>query len=57
MAKVTVTELENRVATLLNKMEKEGRKHKDYNKWNSSRDYYINKLSYMDEHDLLTIEL
>lgn len=57
MPKLTVENLESRVARLLEQMEMYGRKHKDYKQWSSSRDYYIAKLNYMDENDLQTIEL
>lgn len=57
MAKVTVTQLENRVKSLNDKMMKEGEKHPDFKQWQSSRNYYVNKLTEMDEYDLQTIEI
>lgn len=57
MAKFTVTQLENRVKALNDKMMKEGEIHKDYKKWESSRNYYVGKLTEMDEYDLRTIEI
>lgn len=57
MANLTVSQLEHRVKCLNDKMLKEGEKHPDYKQWQSSRNYYVNKLTEMDEYDLKTIEI
>lgn len=57
MPKFTATQLEKRVAALNKEMQKHGENHPDYKKWESSRNYYVNKLTEMDEYDLLTIEI
>ncbi len=57
MAKFTVTQLENRVNALNESMIKHGLLHKDYKQWESSRNYYVGKLTEMDEQDLKTIEI
>ncbi len=57
MAKLTVTQLEKKVQELNDLMLTNGLLHKDYKKWESSRNYYVGKLTEMDEHDLKTIEI
>jgi hypothetical protein len=57
MAKFTVTLLENRVKALNDEMLKEGENHPKYKHWEASRNYYVSKLSEMDEYDLKTIEI
>ncbi|MCI2229555.1 hypothetical protein MC378_10285 [Polaribacter sp. MSW13] len=57
MAKFTVTQLEKRVADLNTEMMKHGERHENYKQWQSSRNYYVNKLTEMDEYDLQTIEI
>lgn len=57
MAKLTATQLEKRVQALNEQMTKHGEKHPDYKQWQSSRNYYVNKLTEMDEYDLVTIEI
>lgn len=57
MPKLTSTQLEKRVASLNEQMQKHGEKHPEYKQWQSSRNYYVNKLTEMDEYDLLTIEI
>ena len=57
MAKFNITQLENRIGALNEKMLKEGENHDDYKSWEQSRNYYVAKLTEMDENDLLTIEI
>ena len=57
MAKFTVKLLEGRVKGFNDKMILEGEKHPKYKQWEASRNYYVNKLSEMDEYDLKTIEI
>jgi hypothetical protein len=55
--KVNETHLEMRIQRLNEQMQLHGENHKDYNQWITSRDYYVRKLAYMDEHDLQTVEI
>lgn len=57
MAKYTVQQLENSAKALNEQMLKHGESHKDYKKWESSRNYYVSKLTQMDEYNLQTIEI
>ena len=55
--KVNETHIEMRIKRLNEQMQLHGENHKDYKQWESSRNYYVAKLSYMDENDLKTIEI
>jgi hypothetical protein len=57
MAKYTVLQLEKKVRALTNEMIKIGEQGKKYKQLESTRSYYVGKLSDMDENDLLTIEI
>lgn len=56
MAKYTVKQLEERVSLLRKQIETHGKNHPDYKKWQTSSNYYVGKLAYMDDNDLITIE-
>jgi hypothetical protein len=57
MANFTVTQLEGSVKALNDEMLIHGEKHPKYKEWKTSRNYYVSKLSEMDEYDLKTIEI
>lgn len=57
MAKFTVTQLEKKVEALNNWLMNNKDSDPKYKQIQQSRNYYVNKLTEMDEYDLQTIEI
>lgn len=58
MAQFTVTQIEDKVKALNEKMMHfEAQKHPKYYQWEANRNFYVSKLTEMDEYDLKTIEI